>query len=88
MEYPSALTEEDSDHDGLDQATLQTLTQDKPIDSDTHASVECLKHVRHKSGTISFLPLDSKKGGNITYIKDAICLTEDQTRHVYKGRTG
>ena len=44
------------------------------------------KHVKGKNGTASFLPLDSKKGGTVTYIKNgkAICLTEDQTRYVYK----
>ena len=34
----------------------------------------------------SFLPLDSKRGRTVNYIKDrnAICLTEDQTRYIYK----
>ena len=31
-----------------------------------------------------FCLLDSKKCGNITHIRDAICLTEDQTRYVYE----
>ena len=44
------------------------------------------KHVKDKNGTTSVLPLDRKKGGNVTYIKDkdAICLMEDQTRYIYK----
>ena len=44
------------------------------------------KHPKGKNGTTTFLPLDSKTGGNIKYIKDkdAICLTEDQTRYMYK----
>ena len=42
------------------------------------------KHVRGKNGTTSFLPLDSKKGRNVTCIKDTVCLTEDQTRYIYK----
>ena len=44
------------------------------------------KHVKGKNGTTSFLPLDSKKGETVTYIKDrnAIYLTEDQTRYIYK----
>ena len=33
---------------------------------------------------MSLLPLDSKKGGNITYVKDAIYLTEDHTKYVCK----
>ena len=33
-----------------------------------------------------FLPLDSKKDGPVRYVKDreAICLTEEQMRHIYK----
>ena len=42
------------------------------------------KHVKGKKGTTSFLPLDSKKGVNITHIRDAMCLTEDQTKYIYK----
>ena len=42
------------------------------------------KHVKGKNGTTSFLPVDSRKGGNVTYIRNAICLTEDQTRYIYK----
>ena len=42
------------------------------------------KHVKGKNGTTSFLPLDSKKDGNITYVQDARCLTEDQTKYIYK----
>ena len=32
------------------------------------------------------MPLDSKKGGSVRHVKDrkAICLTEEQTRHIYK----
>ena len=44
------------------------------------------KHIKGKNGTTSFLPFDSETGGKVKYIKnkDAICLTEDQTRYVYK----
>ena len=44
------------------------------------------KHVKGQDGTPSFLPLDSKIGGTVTYMKDreAICLTEGKTRYVYK----
>ena len=42
------------------------------------------KHVKGKNGTTSFLPLDSKKGGDITYVKDIGCLTESQTKYIYK----
>ena len=42
------------------------------------------KHVKGKNGTTLFLPLDSKKGGNITYVKDTRCLPEDQTKYFYK----
>ena len=32
------------------------------------------------------MPLDNKKGGSVRYAKDrkAICLTEEQTRYIYK----
>ena len=36
------MTDEDSDHDDLDQAALQMLMQDSPTSSDTHASMDCL----------------------------------------------
>ena len=44
------------------------------------------KHQKGKNGTITFLPFDSKIGGNIKYIKDkdTICLTEDHPRYMYK----
>ena len=36
--------------------------------------------------TTSFLPLDNKKDGPLRYVKDreAISLTEEQMRHLYK----
>ena len=42
------------------------------------------KHVKGENGTTSFLPLGSKKGGNVTYVKDIGCLTESQTKYIYK----
>ena len=42
------------------------------------------KHVKGKNGTTSFLPLDSMKGGNVTYVKDIGCLTESQAKYIYK----
>ena len=44
------------------------------------------KHVKGKNGTTSSLSLGSKKGGTVTYIKDkdAIYLTEYQTRYIFK----
>ena len=44
------------------------------------------KPVKGENGTTSFLPLDGKKGGPVRYIKDmeAICLTEEQMRYIYK----
>ena len=43
------------------------------------------KHLKGKNGTTTFLPFDSKTGGNVKYIKDkdAICLMEDQMRYMY-----
>ena len=39
-----------------------------------------------KDGATSFLPIGSKTGGEINYIKnrEAMCLTEKQANHVYK----
>ena len=44
------------------------------------------KLVKGKDGTTPFLPLKMKTGGKVKYIKDkeAMCLTERQTDHVYK----
>ena len=44
------------------------------------------KHVKAKDGTTSFLPIDSKTGGKISYIKnkEAMCLSEKQANYVYK----
>ena len=39
-----------------------------------------------KDSTTSFLPIDSKPHGNISYIKnkEAICLSEKQANYIYK----
>ena len=44
------------------------------------------KHVKGKDGTTSFLPIDSKTGRKICYIKnkEAMCLSEKQANYVYK----
>ena len=44
------------------------------------------KLVKGKNGTTSFLPIDDKTGGKVSYIqnKDAMCLTENQASYVYK----
>ena len=43
-------------------------------------------HVEGKNSPTTFLPLNTKIGGQARYIKDkeAICLTKDQARHIYK----
>ena len=80
-ECPNAITDEDSD--GAEQTTLQMLTQDSHFDSDPYPSVECLNMLKGKNGTTSFLPLDSKKGGNVTYVKGIGCLTERHIKYIY-----
>ena len=42
--------------------------------------------MKGENGTTSYLPLDNKKGRPVRYVKDreAICLTEEQMRHIYK----
>ena len=44
------------------------------------------KLVKGKDCTTSFLPIDDKTGGKVSYIQneDAICLTENQASYVYK----
>ena len=44
------------------------------------------KLIKGKNGMTPFLPLNSKKGGPVRYIKDrrVMCLTEEQTRYIYK----
>ena len=44
------------------------------------------KLVKGKDGTTSFLPIDDKTGGKVSYIQnlDAMCLTENQASYVYK----
>ena len=44
------------------------------------------KLVKGKEGTTSFLPIDSKPGGKVSYIKnnEAMCLSEKQTNYIYK----
>ena len=44
------------------------------------------KLVKGKDGTTSFLPIDDKTGGKVSYIqnKDVMCLIENQASYVYK----
>ena len=44
------------------------------------------KLVKGKDGTTSFLPIDSKTSGKVSYIKDkeTMCLSEKQANYVYK----
>ena len=44
------------------------------------------KLVKGKDSTTSFLPIDSKPGGKVGYIKnkEAICLSEKQGNYLYK----
>ena len=44
------------------------------------------KLVKGKDGTTSYLPIDDKTGGKVSYIqnKEAMCLTENQASYVYK----
>ena len=44
------------------------------------------KLVKGKDGTTLFLPIESKTGGKVSYIKnkEAICLSEKQANYIYK----
>ena len=61
------------------------LTPDSPVRLDLHEDIDYLfKLVKGENGTTSFVPLDSKKGGPVRYVKDreAICLTSQQVKHI------
>ena len=49
-------------------------------------SIRSFKLIEGKNGPTNFFPLNTKIGGQAGYIKDkeAICLTNDEARHVYK----
>ena len=68
-ECPNSITDKDSDNNDFDLAALQMLMRDNSTSSDT-CSNGLFKHVKGKNGTNSFLPLHSKKGQTVTYIKD------------------
>ena len=42
MQCPNAVTDEELDHSDSEQAVLQMLMQDNPINSEGQAQVECL----------------------------------------------
>ena len=48
--------------------------------------IPMVKLVKGKDGTTSFLPIDSKPGGKVSYIKnkEAMCLSEKQSNYIYK----
>ena len=82
---PNTPTDEEMEHSDVEPASLQMLMQENiPINS--NGEVECLKPVKGKDSTTSFLPIGSKTGGKIIYIKnkEAICLSEKQANYVYK----
>ena len=41
-EHPNTATDEELDHSNIDQAALQMLMQENPINSEGQAQVECL----------------------------------------------
>ena len=82
-ECPNTPTDEETDYEDADPASLQMISQDYgPIDSER----DYLKLMKGKNDSTQFLPLKSKTGGKVTYVhnKESLCLTERQADHVYK----
>ena len=82
---PNTPTDEEPDYDDADPASLQMITQNYPLQQFRGWS-RIFKLVKGKNGTTPFLPPKEKTGGKINYVqnKEAMCLTERHTDHVYK----
>ena len=84
VECLNTPTDEELDQSNVEQVALQMLIQENiPINLEVQ---QWFKLVKGKDGTTSFLPIDDKIGGKISYIqnKEATCLTEEQASYVYK----
>ena len=84
-ECPNTQTDKETDYKDADPTSLQMMSQNySPVDPEREADYLNLWKARNDS--TPFLPLEVKTGGKVTYIqnKEAICLTERQTDHVYK----
>ena len=84
-EYPNTPTDEETDYEDADPASLQMMSQSyNPINSEREA--DYLKLVKGRNDSTPFLPLKVKVGGKVMYVqnKEAMCFTERQTDHVYK----
>ena len=84
-QFPNTPTDKETDYEDADPASLQMMSQNySPIDSEREA--DCLNLWKARMTPTPFLPLKVKTVGKVAYIqnKEAMCLTERQTDHVYK----
>ena len=65
---------------------LAADTYDNLIRTSSDDVIDHLNLQKGKNGTSTFLPLNTKLGGLVTFVKkkEIICLTEDQASHSYK----
>ena len=85
QECPNTSMDDEMGHSDSEKASLQILTQDS-LSLNFNGEVEYFKLIKVKDGTTSFLPVESKTGGKISYIKnrETMCLSEKQADYVYK----
>ena len=75
-ECPNTLTDEETDYEDVDPASLQMMTQNySPVDSE--GEEEYLNLWKARMAPTPFLPMKDKTGGKVNYIK-----TERQADHV------
>ena len=84
-ECPNTPTDEETDYEEAE-SSLITNNDSKLLSNQFRGGSRIFKLVKGKNGTTPFLPLKMKTGGKVKYIqnKEAMCLTERQTDHVYK----
>ena len=85
-ECPNTPTDEETDYEDADLTSLQMMVQSYSPDKFRKGS-RLFKLVKGRNDSTPFLPSKVKTGGKVMYIqnKEAMCLTERQTDHVYKG---
>ena len=86
-ECPNTPTDEETDYEDADPTSLQIMSQNY---SPNYSESRLFKLVKGRNDSTPFLPSKVKTGGKVMYIqnKEAICLTERQTNHVYKAVEG
>ena len=77
------MDEEQTSHKILMTDTYDSLNW---VSSINEIAMDHVKLIEGKNGPTTFLPLNTEISGQARYIKDkeAVCLMDDQARHVYK----